>query len=103
MTPRSFDTAFMPASLPGVIFTKLFSCGWSGNLSFYYRELAALADGGRQRARHDVVDGKGGLGGLDVHLPGARGGVPRREQRAAVLVGDDRNGVGAETLRFRGD
>src|ERR671911_2942532 len=103
MTPRSSDTAFMPASLPGVIFTTLFSCGWSGTLSFYYRERAAPRDGGRQRARHDVVDGERGLGRLDVHLPGARGRVPGREQRAAILVGDDRDGIGAQTLGFGGD
>ena len=30
-------------------------------------------------------------------------GMPRREQRAAVLVGDDRDRIGAEPLRFGGD
>src|SRR4029078_4612695 len=51
----------------------------------------------------DLVDGQRRLGALDI--PSARFGcgMARREQRAAVLIGNDRDGVGSQPLRLRGD
>src|SRR5687768_11072067 len=98
ITPRSLETAFMPASLPGVIFTSPSNRG-----SFYYRELEVLHDRGGDGLVDDVANRQGFLGVQDIAAARLRGRVAWREQRAAVLVGDDRDGIRPENLRLRGD
>src|SRR5260221_8704401 len=93
ITPRVSDTAFMPASLPGVIFTAL----------FYIGKPEVLDLRGGDRLRHDLLDGQIRFGPFD--LVGLRLGrrMLRREERAAVLVGNNRDWIGAEPLGLRRD
>src|SRR6187551_2899974 len=93
MTPRPSDTAFMPASLPGVIFI----------LSVYIGKTERFHDRRFDGAVDDFLYGKACLGALHLVPLGLGGRVARREQRAAVLVRDDRDRIGPEPLRFRGD
>src|SRR3954466_16151778 len=93
ITPRPSETAFMPASLPGVSFT----------MSILSREGEQLHGGGGRRLLHDFVDRQPVLRAFDVAAPRLRRGMPGGEQRAAVLVRNDRDRVGAQPDRFGGD
>src|SRR3954469_22445256 len=93
ITPRPSETAFMPASLPGVSFTT----------SILSREREQLHRRGRRRLLHDFVDRQPLLRAFDIAAPRLGRGMAWREQGAAVLVGDDRDRVGAQPDRFSGD
>src|SRR5258708_39862785 len=88
MTPRLSETAFMPASLPGVIFTLSAPSVVTKGL-FYIGKPEVLDFGGRDRLRHDLFDGEIRLGPLDFVGLCLGGRVPRREERAAVLIRND--------------
>src|SRR5262249_36412299 len=122
MTPRPSDTAFMPASLPDVIFTSLTEASPLGLLHARSRGPHARSRGSvlsfasshigkpvvlHQRGvgclRDDLVDRQVLLGALDVSRLRARRGMTRREQRAAVLIRDDRDGIRPGPLPLRRD
>src|SRR5215213_11285703 len=107
ITPRSFETAFIPASLPGVIFTidslpAANSCYVVKQL-FYIRELKVLYSRCGNGALDDFVHRQRRLGALHIGEARLRGRMTRGEQRAAVLIRDDRDLVGAEPLCLRRD
>ena len=52
---------------------------------------------------HKIVDRQRPLGGVDVVAPRPGRGMLRREELAAVLILDDRDGIGAEPLRLGRD
>src|SRR6476661_5357494 len=88
MTPRESATAFMPASLPGVIFIP----------SVYIGKSKAFHDRCLDRLLDNLVDRQPRFGPLDLVALGFGRRVARREQRAAVLVGNDRDRIGPEAL-----
>src|SRR3954467_1461739 len=93
MTPRASETAFMPASLPGVSFTRLFYIGECE--LFYDRRADGLV--------HDLCDRQPFFGALDLVPLRLGGRMTRRKERAAVLVGDDGNRIRAKPLCLGGD
>src|SRR5688572_7382567 len=104
MTPRSLDTAFIPASLPGVIFTSLLHVpGSQLPASSYYRELEVLYGGGRHRLVDNLLNRQGFFRPQHIGAPGFGGRVPRSKQRAAVLVRDDRDGIRPQALGLLGN
>src|SRR5687767_11312698 len=136
ITPRSSDTAFIPASLPALIFTvlslfltargappplasrsrarlrlaslrPLARAAGADALraikgSLYIGKPELLENGRRDRAVDHLLDRQRRLGDLDVPPARLRGRVTRREQRAAVLVRNDRDRICAKALRLAG-
>src|SRR5262245_12411003 len=88
----------MPASLPGVIFTSSSNRG-----SFYYRELKVLHDRNGHGPFDDLVDWQGLLGTQHVTATCLSGRMAGREERAAILIGDDGYRIRAEHLGLGGD
>src|SRR5687767_3911861 len=76
MTPRSSETAFIPASFPGVIFTRL----------FYIGKIKEFDRGCGDGIRDNFVDRQVRFGALDLVPLRPGRGMFRREQRAAVLI-----------------
>src|SRR5215204_2920996 len=93
MTPRASATAFMPASLPGVIFIR----------SVYNGETVGFHGRGLDCGLDDLVDRQPLFRAFHFEALRFRRRVLGREQGAAVLVGDDRDRIRAETFRLSRD
>src|SRR3954451_6230557 len=114
MTPRESETALRPASLPGVIFTFSTPPGCTSCQLYIFRLKAEATrpwrtiswlppSGGSFRKRitlqhhpthglpDNFVDRKRGFCGLDLVAARLGCGMTRREERAAILVGNDRD------------
>src|SRR5262245_47868826 len=79
ITPRSFETAFMPASLPAEILTEVFTVVLHQAVArtgrdarkqvILLRKLEVLHAGRVYRLIHDLLDGQRRFGGLDIRSP----------------------------------
>src|SRR5262245_58984285 len=88
MTPRLSDTAFIPVSLPAVNFTSILL---RTKRSFYYRKDKVLYRRRRHSGLYEAVDVEHAFSLLNLNAARFRRRMLWREQRATVLVRNDRD------------